>query len=62
MRELFNKIIVQLLKPLSHRIKRQLLLNNIGVNWYTKEINEKLPPLQKQKPKKKNNRSRIKLE
>ena len=45
----FEKIPVQLPKPLSHREKRQLLLNSIGNNCYMKKINEKLPPLKKQK-------------
>ena len=37
MQELFKKTPVQHPKPLSHREKRKLLLNAIGVTWYTQK-------------------------
>ena len=40
-------------KPLSHRENRQSLLHVIGGGWHMKKLNEKLPPLDKQKLSKK---------
>ena len=39
MQDLFKKIPVQLPKPISHKEKRQSLLNYIGCYWHMKDIN-----------------------
>ena len=49
MQDLFKKIPVQLPKPISHKGKRQSLLNYIGCYWHMKDINQKLPALTKPK-------------
>ena len=52
-RDLFNKNPVQLTKILIHNEKCLLLLSAIGGHWYTKIINDKILPVDKQKPSKK---------
>ena len=42
---LFRKIPVELPKPPSPKEKHQLLLHDIGDDWYMNKLNEKLPPL-----------------
>ena len=53
MKVLFEKIPVGLLKPLILRGKLKSLLHDIVDEWYMKKINDKLPPLNKQKLSKK---------
>ena len=60
MQDLFKKIPVQIPKPLSLKGKRQSLLNAIRGDWCMKKMNEKLPPLNKQKLGKKHKRKKIK--
>ena len=42
---MFNKITVNLRKPLSLKEKIKRILHDIGVEWYMNKFNEKLPPL-----------------
>ena len=52
MKNIFQKIPVEIPKPFIHKKKCQLLLHPIGGDWYMNELNEKLSHLKKQKPSK----------
>ena len=45
MKNLFQKIPVELPKPPSHKKKRQSLLHTFEGGWYMKTFNENIPPL-----------------
>ena len=55
---MFQKIPVELPKPLSHKEKLQSLLHAVGGGWQMSKLNEKLPPLKKQKLRKKTQEKR----
>ena len=44
MQDFFKKIPVQIPKPPSHSKKRQLLLNDVGGNWYMKNLARRFQP------------------
>ena len=50
---MFQKIPVEITKPLSHKDKRQSLLYSIGGGWYMNKFNEKIKYIKKQKLSKK---------
>ena len=56
MKELFQKIPVELSNKSSPKEKRKLLLHTIGGGWYVEKLVQKLPPLNKSKLSKKKNR------
>ena len=56
MKYVFLKSPVQLPKPISLKEKRQYILHAIGVEWYRRKTNEKLPPLKKLKLIKEHNK------
>ena len=47
MKNMFQKIPVELPKPLSHKIKLQYSLHAIGGDWYMNKFNENITPLNK---------------
>ena len=53
MKNMFQKIPVELLKPPSPKEKHQSLLHAIGDGWYMKKLSKKIPPLKKSKLRKK---------
>ena len=57
---MFQKIPVELPKPLNNKGKRQALLHAIGGDWHIKKLNENLPPLKKWKLKKNQKKKRTK--
>ena len=46
---MFQKIPVEITKPLGHKGKRRSLLHAIGDDWHMKKLDEKIPLLKKQK-------------
>ena len=46
---MFQKIPVEIPKPLGHKGKRRSLLHAIGDDWHMKKLDEKIPLLKKQK-------------
>ena len=60
MKQLFQKIPVELPKPPSPKRKHQSLLHDIGCDCYMNKLNEKIPFLRKSKLRKKNKKRRMK--
>ena len=49
MKEMFQKILTMITKPLSQKQKVQKLMTEIGCGWYMEKITKRLPPLSRQK-------------
>ena len=57
---MFQKIPVELTKPLSHKERIQSVLHAIGGEWYMNKFNDNIPPLNKQKPIKNHKKKGVK--
>ena len=60
MKNIFQKIPVELPKPPSPKEKHQSLLYDIGGGWEMKKLSENLQPLNKKKLSKKSQENRMK--
>ena len=60
MKNIFQKIPVELPNPLIHKEKYQSLLHDIRGGQYVKKLNDKLPHLKKRKLSKKSQKRRMK--